>query len=110
MVWEVFKNIQYDVYYKAVFVLFSVIFILSLFLDTKVIPNNKIQFLSIVSIVYSLSAWFVNGLLGIWQMQLNELRGKIELDYLGALKKITTGYVLGFIIYWVIFFLVLLFY
>ena len=89
MIWEIFRNIQYDVYYKAIFVVFSVILILSIFLETKGIPNEKIQMLAITAVLYSFVAWFTNDVIRLWQGQLNELRARIDIDYMGNLKKVT---------------------
>ena len=103
MVWEIFKNLQYDVFYKAIFVVFSVILILSIFLETKGISNEKIQMLAITAVLYSFVAWFTNDIIRLWQGQLNELRATIDVDYMGNLKKVTVLNVGLFFIFFVAF-------
>lgn len=105
---DVFKSIKYDILHKAIFSLFGIILIISLFYyDFKDFPT-KIQLLCFISIGYSLIAWFINQMLGIWEGQMNELRGQMNIDYIRNLKKVTIIHTIPFVIYIVIFFTVLL--
>jgi hypothetical protein len=105
---DVFKNIKYDIHYKAIFSLFGIVLIISLFYsDFKDFPN-KIQLLCFISIGYSLIAWFINQMLATWQDQMNELRGRMDIDYLGDLKRATIIHTVPFVVYIIVFFIVLL--
>jgi len=103
MIWDIFRNIQYDIFYKAIFVVFSIILILSFFVETIGISNEKTRMLAITAVLYSFSAWFTNDTIRIWQRQINELRGRIEIDYMGNLKKVITLNVGLFFIFLVVF-------
>lgn len=99
MVWDIFKNIQFYVYYRAIFVLFGALLIISLFFDIKAISNEKLFQISVISVVYSVVIWIINELLEMWQNQINELRGQINIDYLGGLKKVIALHIVGFLIW-----------
>lgn len=99
MVWNIFKNLQYNVYYKAIFGLFGTLLIVSLLFDIKAISNLTLFHISMSSIIYGLVMWIFNDLSSIWQGQMNELRGLREIDYIGNLKKITTLHVVGVLIW-----------
>jgi len=104
MVLDIFKNIKYDVHYKGIFSLFGIIFVLTLFYyDLDDFPN-KIQLLCLISIGYSVIAWFIHEMMTIWERQMNELRGRMDIDYIGNLKKVTLIHTIPFIVYIIIFF------
>ncbi len=100
MIWDIFKNIQYGTYYKAIFVLFSALMIISLFIDVKAISNSTLFYASISSVIYSVIMWTLNDLARIWERKLNELGGQMNIDYIGNLKKIMVLHILG-AIHWV---------
>lgn len=95
VVWSIFNNVQFYVYYKAIFVLFGALLIISLFFDVKAISNEKLFQISIISVMYSVLIWVFNEILGIRQDQINELRGQINIDYLGELRKVLVLHILG---------------
>ena len=65
------KNIKMNVFYKPVFVLSFIILILSLFFDTKGLPNNDVQLLSFMGIIYSIFAWIINDFVFVVQQNFN---------------------------------------
>lgn len=95
MVWEIFKNMQYDVYYKAIFVLFAFLTIISVLWEVKAVSNETLFYLGISSVVYSVVMWVLNDLARIWSAQLNELRGQMNINYLGDLKKVLALHIFG---------------
>lgn len=99
MVWSIFKNIQFYVYYRAIFVLFGALLIISLFVDVKAISNEKLFQISIISVIYSIVMWVFNEMMGLWQDQMNELRGEININYLGGLKKVMALHIIGVLIW-----------
>ena len=99
MVLDIFKNVQFYVYYKAIFVLFGALLIISLFFDVKAISNEKLFQISIISIIYSIVIWVFNEMIGLWQDQINELRGQINIDYFGGLKRVLVFHILGVLIW-----------
>ncbi len=99
MIFDIFKNIQYNVYYKAIFVLFGALLILSLFLDIKAISNTKLFYISISSVIYSAIMWILNDLVRLWEGQINELRAQMEINYMGNLKKVLALHIMGAMIW-----------
>ncbi len=99
MIWDIFKNMQYDVYYKAIFVLFGALMIISLFIDTKTISNSTLFYVGISSVIYSIIMWILNDLVRLLAGQLNELRGQMNIDNMGNLKKIVALHIMGAMIW-----------
>ena len=108
MVLNIFKNIHYDVYCKAIFVLFGALMVISLFIDTKAVSNSTLFYVGISSVIYSLVMWIINDLARTSQEQLNELRGQINFDYMDILKKITVLRILGTLLWLTVIFVILL--
>ena len=108
MVWNIFNNVQFYVYYKAIFVLFGALLIISLFVDVKAISNEELFQISVISVIYSVVIWVFNEMLGIRQDQMNELRGQINIDYLGELKKVLAIHIIGVIIWLAVISLILI--
>jgi len=96
------------VYYKAIFVLFGALLIISLFVDVKAISNEELFQISVISVIYSVVIWVFNEMLGIRQDQMNELRGQINIDYLGELKKVLAIHIIGVIIWLAVISLILI--
>ena len=78
---EFFKNLKFDVFYKPIFSLSSIILGLSLFLPVIVASQAKVQLFSFIGVLYSILAWFINETFAVFVKNINERREKGYSDY-----------------------------
>ena len=100
--WQAFRNYHFDVYYKGIFLLFAIIFILTLLGQVSTQYAQKALLVSIWSIFYSGVVWLFNDLMRMWQAQMNERRGEVTPNY-NMWKVIGALHIVFFLIYAVIF-------